>query len=62
MVVTGKGPLRDSYMQRVIELESSEKWQWVRCRSMWVEAADYPLLLGKRSQPGVHAKAPSRSH
>ncbi|KAG9034313.1 mannosyltransferase [Tulasnella sp. UAMH 9824] len=46
MVVTGKGPLRDSYMQRVLELENSENWQWVRCRSMWVEAADYPLLLG----------------
>lgn len=46
MVVTGKGPLRDSYMQRVLGLEKSEKWQWVRCRSMWVEAADYPLLLG----------------
>ncbi|KAG8982260.1 mannosyltransferase [Tulasnella sp. 427] len=46
MVVTGKGPLRDSYMRQVLGMERSEKWEWVRCRSMWVEAADYPLLLG----------------
>ncbi|KAG8969263.1 mannosyltransferase [Tulasnella sp. 425] len=46
MVVTGKGPLRDSYMQKVLDMEHSEKWEWVRCRSLWVEAADYPLLLG----------------
>ncbi|KAG8925902.1 mannosyltransferase [Tulasnella sp. 408] len=57
MVVTGKGPLRDSYMQRVLELEKSEKWQWVRCRSMWVEAADYPLLLGKGPRSGLYKKA-----
>jgi len=46
MLVTGKGPLRQMYMERVIRLEREEKWQSVRCRSLWLEAADYPLLLG----------------
>lgn len=47
MIVTGKGPLKSYYMQRVSKLEREEEWKWVRCRSLWVEAADYPLLLGE---------------
>ncbi|KAG8907752.1 mannosyltransferase [Tulasnella sp. 403] len=46
MIVTGKGPLKEAYMRRVLNLEREEKWTWVRCRSIWAEAADYPLLLG----------------
>jgi len=23
-----------------------EKWKWVRCISLWLDAADYPILLG----------------
>ncbi|KAG9025446.1 mannosyltransferase [Tulasnella sp. JGI-2019a] len=46
MVVTGKGPLQEPYMKKLLKLERSGKWEWVRCRTMWLEAADYPLLLG----------------
>ncbi|KAG8882791.1 mannosyltransferase [Tulasnella sp. 331] len=46
MLVTGKGPLQKPYMDKLLKLEQSERWEWVRCRTMWLEAADYPLLLG----------------
>lgn len=50
VVVTGKGPLRDEYMQRIGRLQNGddkeEAWQFVRCVSLWLEAEDYPLLLG----------------
>ncbi|THH02216.1 hypothetical protein EW026_g623 [Hermanssonia centrifuga] len=50
MVVTGKGPEREKYMNEVGTLQSGgggteEGWKYVRCVSMWLEAADYPLLL-----------------
>ena len=54
--MTGKGPLRDEYMRRVGELqaghgggEASEEgpWRFVRCVSLWLEADDYPILLGE---------------
>ncbi|KAF8323368.1 mannosyltransferase [Clavulina sp. PMI_390] len=45
-VVTGKGDLREKSMQEVMDLEESEQWKWVRCRSVWLSAADYPILLG----------------
>lgn len=44
VVVTGKGPLRSSYMQKINELQKT--WKWVRCVSLWLEAEDYPVLLG----------------
>ncbi|KXN89805.1 Chitobiosyldiphosphodolichol beta-mannosyltransferase [Leucoagaricus sp. SymC.cos] len=44
VVVTGKGPLRDSYMRKVNGLQKN--WNWVRCVSLWLEAEDYPVLLG----------------
>lgn len=44
VIVTGKGPLRDSYMQKINELQKT--WKWVRCVSLWLEAKDYPILLG----------------
>jgi beta-1,4-mannosyltransferase len=44
VVLTGKGPLRDKYMREVSRLQ--EKWEWVRCISLWLEAEDYPMLLG----------------
>lgn len=47
MLVTGKGDLREEYMREVIKLESEENWEWVRCRSVWMSAADYPILLGE---------------
>lgn len=44
MVITGKGPLQAMYMSRVARLQ--ETWAFVRCSSLWLEAEDYPLLLG----------------
>jgi len=46
MLVTGKGPLRERYMNEVHQLEEKQQWEWVRCRSLWLEAEDYPVLLG----------------
>ena len=48
MIVTGKGPLRYAYMKTVAKVQAEEQWEFVRCVSLWVEAADYPLLLGGR--------------
>lgn len=51
MIVTGKGPLRSKYMNEVQRLqngdEGNEPWEWVQCISLWLEAQDYPLLLGE---------------
>lgn len=47
MIVTGKGPLRCEYMDKIAKLQMEEHWEFVRCVSLWVEAADYPLLLGE---------------
>ncbi|KIM47979.1 glycosyltransferase family 33 protein [Hebeloma cylindrosporum] len=44
VIVTGKGPLREKYMKEVGELQ--ETWRWVKCISLWLEAEDYPILLG----------------
>ncbi|KAF8557404.1 glycosyltransferase family 33 protein [Imleria badia] len=44
MVITGKGPLKAKYMADVNRLQ--EEWSYVRCSSLWLEAEDYPLLLG----------------
>jgi beta-1,4-mannosyltransferase len=43
-IVTGRGPQRAEYMSAIRKLE--EGWKWVRCRSLWLEAEDYPRLLG----------------
>ncbi|KAG6837220.1 hypothetical protein H0H93_013088 [Arthromyces matolae] len=44
VIITGKGPLRERYMNEVAKLQG--KWEWVRCVSLWLEADDYPILLG----------------
>ncbi|KAF8640530.1 hypothetical protein AX17_000192 [Amanita inopinata Kibby_2008] len=44
VIVTGKGPLKDQYMEKLARLQ--KKWSWVRCTSLWLEAEDYPTLLG----------------
>ena len=44
VIVTGKGPLKEQYMEEVGKLQKS--WKWVRCISLWLEAEDYPMLLG----------------
>lgn len=45
MVITGKGPLKAKYMSEIARLQ--ERWDYVRCTSLWLEAEDYPLLLGE---------------
>ena len=50
MVITGKGPLKEQYMAEVKLLQKN--WKYVRCSSLWLEAEDYPLLLGKLSVHG----------
>ncbi|EJD04443.1 beta-1,4-mannosyltransferase [Fomitiporia mediterranea MF3/22] len=45
-IVTGKGPQKEFYMNEVMRREREEGWRWVRCRSLWLEAEDYPILLG----------------
>lgn len=45
-LITGKGPLQKSYMGQVKKLQVDEKWEYVRCDSVWLEPEDYPLLLG----------------
>lgn len=49
MLVTGKGPLKEEYMKKILKLEAEEGWEWVRCRSLWLEPDDYPTLLGMSS-------------
>ena len=44
VMITGKGPLKDMYMGKIQRLQHA--WDFVRCISVWLDAADYPLLLG----------------
>ncbi|KAG8957934.1 mannosyltransferase [Tulasnella sp. 419] len=46
VLVTGKGPLKEHYIRQLAQLEEQERWEWVRCRTVWLEAQQYPLLLG----------------
>lgn len=45
-IVTGRGPLKQFYMDRIARREKEESWRWVRCCSLWLEPEDYPILLG----------------
>lgn len=49
-IVTGKGPLKESYMKKVHRAQAGANgdnaWEWVRCVNLWLEPEDYPLLLG----------------
>ncbi|KAJ7596827.1 mannosyltransferase [Mycena floridula] len=44
VIITGKGAEKDEYMAKVDKLH--KEWMWVRCISVWLPAANYPLLLG----------------
>ncbi|AMD18766.1 HBL136Wp [Eremothecium sinecaudum] len=39
--ITGKGPMKDKYVQEVLEYE----WQLCRIEFLWLKADDYPKLL-----------------
>lgn len=45
-IVTGRGPLKQTYMDQIARREKEEAWRWVRCCSLWLEPEDYPILLG----------------
>jgi beta-1,4-mannosyltransferase len=47
IIITGKGPLRRDFERDLTQRTEREKWQWVEVRLAWLEAADYPLLLGE---------------
>ena len=42
-VITGKGPLKNHYL----EIIKSKKWQHVIICTPWLEAEDYPKLIGE---------------
>ena len=44
MIVTGKGPLKQSY-QQIFE-EWNESLKYIRIETMWLEVEDYPKLVG----------------
>ena len=44
LAITGKGPLKAQFDERVCKLETG--WKNVRVRTVWLEASDYPKLLG----------------
>uniref|UniRef100_K3WDV9 Beta-1,4-mannosyltransferase n=1 Tax=Globisporangium ultimum (strain ATCC 200006 / CBS 805.95 / DAOM BR144) TaxID=431595 RepID=K3WDV9_GLOUD len=42
VVVTGKGPQKEMYLERIRQLA----FKRIRIATMWLEASDYPLVLG----------------
>ncbi|RLN96850.1 hypothetical protein BBJ28_00008721 [Nothophytophthora sp. Chile5] len=42
VVVTGKGPQKEMYLEKIRQLA----FQRIRIATMWLEAGDYPLVLG----------------
>ncbi|GAB9471303.1 hypothetical protein Gpo141_00008520 [Globisporangium polare] len=42
VVVTGKGPQKEMYLERIKQLA----FKRIRIATMWLEASDYPLVLG----------------
>ena len=44
LAITGKGPLKERFDEKVRALE--EGWKGVRVRTVWLEAEAYPKLLG----------------
>lgn len=45
VLITGKGEGKETFVKQVKEKE--RHWKYVRCRTVWLEAEDYPKLLGK---------------
>jgi beta-1,4-mannosyltransferase len=50
VVITGKGPMKAAFAKESKLREERERWEWVRCRTAWLQTEDYPNLLG-RSAP-----------
>lgn len=43
VLITGKGPLKSSFEENIIQRE--KKWKYIRCKTIWLEMHDYPKLL-----------------
>ena len=67
-IVTGKGPDKEKYMEQVQKLQGDDDleiptWTHVRLISHWLEASDYPLLLGgSYNFTECHAKSDDLSY
>lgn len=59
VIVTGKGDQRDYYMRKVTKMQKD--WEWVKCLSLWLEAKDYPTLLGALPHTSLSANCSSLS-
>jgi beta-1,4-mannosyltransferase len=45
-VITGKGPLKEFYLEKIRQLQQEKKLQSVAIRTEWLSNEDYALLLG----------------
>lgn len=48
-IITGKGPMRRMYLDRISELEKAGKLQKVTIKTAWLTTADYARLLASAS-------------
>uniref|UniRef100_A0A914Y9E8 Chitobiosyldiphosphodolichol beta-mannosyltransferase n=1 Tax=Panagrolaimus superbus TaxID=310955 RepID=A0A914Y9E8_9BILA len=42
VVITGKGPMKEQYLERINKI----RWRYVTIVTPWLEAEDYPVMLG----------------
>jgi beta-1,4-mannosyltransferase len=54
VVITGKGPLKEKF----VELMDLMPWKNVQVLTPWLEADDYPLMLGERTNPTFPVSLP----
>ncbi|KRX04487.1 hypothetical protein PPERSA_06040 [Pseudocohnilembus persalinus] len=45
LIITGKGPEKKMYENKIFTLKSQNKWQFIDIQTLWLEAEDYPKLL-----------------
>lgn len=45
VIITGKGPLKSHYEKLFKELEESKVFIYTRCRTIWLQPEDYPLMI-----------------
>ena len=47
VLITGKGALKATFENKISKMQQA--WIYVRCGTTWLESADYPKLLGRRT-------------
>jgi beta-1,4-mannosyltransferase len=61
VIISGVGPLRSQFEKTVKEREESGRWTKVAASCIWVEAKDYPVLLGSADfGVSLHASSSGR--